>query len=165
MIKWTLVVAALAVSLCGHTHADDSPPAFPKLSTEYWISIADLMFEEADPKVSWSRDREYLSLGPQKSVIFDRWLGGTWYEVTYGTDPFERTNLNISQLLTLKEAGNGTLTRQLAQIAANKAAAKERAAKQAVWQEARAEKIAATRAAAAARKEAEERAAAEKKQD
>jgi len=167
-MKKRILTIALAAFSCASVRAVETPPAFPKLSVEYYISIPVMRVDRVsqEQKSKGYQDREYLSLDShRKSVIFDRWLGGSWYAVTYlsAGNSVDQTNVNISQLLTLEEATDkGAVTKRIEEKAARKIAAAKRAARQAAWEKARAEKVAASRARVAAMKAAEEQAAAER---
>ena len=105
----SLLVAALFSS---SSIADDDPPKFPKIGTEYRIALPTL------------KNGSVRLDNVSTNVVFLKWLGGTWYEVACigdGPDGLYRTNMNAALVFTMAEAEKKWVTEKLKKAGAKKA--------------------------------------------
>ena len=90
----TKILAASAVLLfISAGVAEEEQPSFPKVGVEYRITLPLATGKTVDLDHSAT------------NVVIMKWIGGSWFEVAYlGPKKVERTNLNVSRLLTMREA-------------------------------------------------------------
>lgn len=91
-----MLMVGLTITILGGEsgRAQDAAPPFPKIGSEYVISLPhkDGMGPPFFGRIS-------------QNLLIERWLGGSWYRVAYSIDGknVKFTNLNTSVLLTLTE--------------------------------------------------------------